>query len=214
MITCIVGEKGGTGKSTVATGLAAMLAANDRDTLLIDADTQLTTTKWQAIRAENPDLPQLACISLFGKTLAKEVRSLAPRYQDIIIDTGGRDTVEMRSALTVCDFAVLPFQPSQFDLWTVETMYTMLDQASAVNPDMKVMAVISQCETNLTTTDYLKAQEFIRDFPGMTLSTTPIRKRIAFKRAGQMGMNVIEFERNPLGKATLELKQLYQDIFE
>ena len=214
MITCIVGEKGGTGKTTVATGLAAMLAANGHDTLMVDADTQLTTTKWQALRSENPDLAQLACISLFGKTLAKEVRSLAPRYQRIIIDTGGRDTVEMRSALTVCDFAVLPFQPSQFDLWTVDTMYTMLEQASVVNPGMKVLAVISQCETNLTTTDYLKAQEFIREFPGMTMSTSPIRKRIAFKRAGQLGMNVIEYERNPLAKATQELRQLYRDIFE
>lgn len=214
MRICVVGEKGGTGKSTLATGLAAMRAAAKRDVLLVDADTQLTSNKWHGVRAENPDLPQLSCVSIFGRALPKEVNSIAPRYQDVVIDTGGRDTVEMRAALTVCELAVLPFQPSQFDLWTVDKMYEMLEQAGAINQELRVLAVITLSETNLTTTDYLKAQEFIREFPGMVLATTPIRKRVAFKRAGQVGMSVIEYERNPLAKASQEFQQLYRDIFE
>ncbi len=213
MRLCLVGEKGGTGKSTLATSLAAMLATAGKDVLLVDSDTQLTASKWQAIRAENEALPRVSCVSVFGKGTAKELQNLAKRYDDLVIDTGGRDTFEMRAALTVCDLAVLPFQPSQFDLWTVEKMYEMLESASAYNPDIKVLAVINQAETNLTTTDYLAAQQFIKGYQGISLATEPLRKRVSFKRAGQAGMSVVEYERNPLKKSSMELKQLYMDIF-
>lgn len=213
MKLCVVGEKGGTGKTTLATSLAACLANAARDVLLVDSDTQLTASKWQAVRAENDQLPRVNCVSLFGKSLAKEVNNLGPRYQDIIIDTGGRDTYEMRAALTVCELAVLPFLPSQFDLWTVEKMHEMLENASALNPDLKVLAVVSKTETHHTTLDYLEAQAFLKDFQGITLASKPVRNRVAFKRAGQMGMNVIEYERNPLSKSSIELQQLYNDIF-
>lgn len=213
MKLCVVGEKGGTGKTTIATGLAACRAAAGRDVLLIDADTQRTASKWQALRAENAALPRVNCVSLLGKGLAKEVLNLAPRYQDIIIDTAGRDTMEMRAALAVCEIAVLPFQPSQFDLWTAETMHEMLNTASALNPALSVLAVVSRAETNLTTVDYLEAQRFLKEFQGVTMATKPLRNRVAFKRACQLGMNVIEYENDPLLKSTIELRQLYHDIF-
>lgn len=213
MRLCVVGEKGGTGKTTIATNLAAMLACAGRDVLLVDADTQRTASKWQAIRSENESLPRVSCVQLLGRGLAGEVNAIAPRFQDVIIDTGGRDTVEMRAALIVSELAVLPFLPSQFDLWTVELMHAMLENASALNPELKVLSVVSKAETNLTTLDYLDAQAFLKDFPGIVPATRPIRNRVAFKRAGQSGMSVVEYERNPLSKSTVELQQLYNDIF-
>lgn len=213
MRICVVGEKGGTGKSTIATGLSAELACAQSDVLLVDSDTQLTSSKWQAVRAENDKLPRVSCVSLFGKSMAKELQNLATRYEHLVVDTGGRDTYEMRAALTVCELAILPFQPSQFDLWTVEKVNEMLETASAVNPNLRVIAVISRAETNHSTQDYMAAQEFISGFPGITLATTPIRSRVAFKRAGQVGMSVIEYERDARSKSTMELRQLYNDIF-
>lgn len=214
MIVCTIGEKGGTGKTTTATGLAACLANAGRDVLLVDSDTQLTASKWQATRTENEDLIQIGCVSLFGKSMPKELKNLESRYQDIVIDTGGRDTYEMRAALTVCDWAVIPFTPGQFDLWTVERMHDMLEAAEAINPKLRALALISKTETNPSVTDHEEARKFIAGFQSMTLATVPIRNRIAFKRAGQMGMSVIEYEKDKNSKSCEELQQLYNDIYQ
>ena len=46
MILLLGGEKGGTGKSTLATNLAAWLAVAGRDVILVDTDVQRTAAHW------------------------------------------------------------------------------------------------------------------------------------------------------------------------
>lgn len=207
------GEKGGTGKSILATNLAAMRARAGRDVLLVDTDPQGSSSGWQAIRIGNAELPKVSCVQKFGKTVSSEVRDLAGRFQDIVIDAGGRDSVEMRSALLVAQLAVLPFQPAQFDLWTVEKMHELLDQAAAFNEQIRALAVVNQAETNHSVTDYLDAKELIADFEGIELLEAPVRKRVAFKRAAAMGMGVVEYDKDPQSKASLEITQLYNAVF-
>lgn len=212
-IIAVVGEKGGTGKSVLATNLAAMRAAAGYDVLLVDTDPQGSASGWQAVRNDNPALARVSCIQKFGKTVNAEVRDLANRYQDIIIDAGGRDSVEMRSALLAVELAILPFQPAQFDLWTVSKMHELLEQASAFNASLRALAVINQAETNHSTTDYQDAQELISDYPGIELLEHPIRKRVAFKRAAAAGMSVAEYDPTPYAKAADEITKLYRAVF-
>lgn len=223
-IIAIAGEKGGTGKSVVATNLAAMRAIAGRDVLLVDADTQGSSSGWQAVRQENTALPKVNCVQKFGKSLAAEVRDLATRYDDVLIDSGGRDSLEMRGALLVAQQVLMPFQPAQFDLWTLEKMHSMLEDVAAFNTDIRALAVINQAETNSSTTDYQDALEMMADYPGLELFEHPIRKRIAFKRATAQGMAVVEFEKPPKqssgfplemvrDKASREMMLLYKKVF-
>ena len=122
MIILFGGEKGGTGKTTLATNLAAMRARAGRDVLLIDTDPQGSASYWTQCRDEEKVEPRVACVQKFGKGLQAEVRDLANRYQDIIIDAGGRESVELRAGIVVADFAFIPIQPSQFDVWTLGRM--------------------------------------------------------------------------------------------
>ena len=58
MIVLIGGEKGGTGKSTLATNLAVCLAHRGRDVLLLDCDPQRSSASWVGVRSANaPDAP-------------------------------------------------------------------------------------------------------------------------------------------------------------
>jgi chromosome partitioning protein len=50
MIVLIGGEKGGTGKTTLAIHLAAQLTASGRDALLVDTDKQGSASSWCASR--------------------------------------------------------------------------------------------------------------------------------------------------------------------
>src|SRR5512143_948356 len=117
MITLIGGEKGGTGKTTLAVNLAALRTLQGRDVLLIDTDIQASASYWTQSRDEAEVQPRVACIQKFGKGLQTEVQDLARRYQDIIIDAGGRDSVELRIGLVVAKRAFIPIQSSQFDIW-------------------------------------------------------------------------------------------------
>ena len=47
---------------------------------------------------------------------------MAAKYRDIVIDAGGRDSVELRAAMTVADALYIPIQASQFDVWTLDQM--------------------------------------------------------------------------------------------
>ena len=89
MIVLLGGEKGGTGKSTMATNLAAIHAINGNDVILVDADKQASSAAWAALRDENGLTPRVPCVQKLGKTLHVEVKELERRYQTVIVDCGG-----------------------------------------------------------------------------------------------------------------------------
>src|SRR4051812_49677905 len=100
MIIVAGGIKGGSGKTTVATNLTILRAAQGRDVLLIDADDQETATDFTILRNERqPESVSYTSIKLTGAAVRTETLRLAKKYQDIIIDTGGRDTTSQRAAL-------------------------------------------------------------------------------------------------------------------
>ena len=164
-IILIGGEKGGTGKTTLAVNLAALRALQGRDVLLIDTDIQASASYWAQSRDEAGIQPRVACIQKFGKGLQTEVRDLARRYQDLIIDAGGRDSAELRAALVVAERVYIPIQPSQFDIWTLGRMD---DLVKYVGFSRARMFDMFKAQTGLTPNDYLqrlrveKAQEQLR----------------------------------------------------
>ena len=127
MIILIGGEKGGTGKTTVATNLAAIRANKDHDILLVDTDKQGSASSWSDIRDLNKNDVRVPNIQKFGVNLTQDIQDLRSRYEDIIIDAGGRDSVELRAAMTIADKMFIPVQASQFDpqLWQVEVPLTV-----------------------------------------------------------------------------------------
>ena len=212
MIILIGGEKGGTGKTTIATNLAAMRALAGRDVLLIDTDPQGSANYWAQSRDEENITPRVACVQKFGKGLPKEVQDLAHRYQDIIIDAGGRDSVELRSALVVTERLFVPIQPSQFDIWTLNQMEELVETAKAFNPDLIAKVLISRSSTNPSVHESDDTGKLLDDFDNLDLSDTTIRDRIAYRKAAKDGLAVIELKpKDP--KAVKEMEELYKEVF-
>ncbi|MBE0435233.1 MAG: AAA family ATPase [Methylomicrobium sp.] len=212
MIILIGGEKGGTGKTTMATNLAAMRALAGRDVLLIDTDPQGSANYWAQNRDEENVIPRVACIQKFGKGLPKEVQDLAHRYQDIVIDAGGRDSVELRSALVVAERAYIPIQPSQFDIWTLDQMDTLVETAKGFNPDLQATVVISRSSTNPSVHESDDTGKLLDDFANLDLARITIRDRIAYRKAAKDGLAVVELKpKDP--KAVEEMETLYKEVF-
>ncbi|BBL77422.1 AAA family ATPase [Methylomagnum ishizawai] len=211
MIILIGGEKGGTGKTTLATNLAALRALAGRDVLLIDTDTQGSASDWAQQRGDG-GARRVACVQKFGKGLQAEVLDLAGRYQDVVIDAGGRDSVELRAALVVAGRAYIPVQPSQFDLWTLDRMDGLVGTAQGFNPGLEARVVLCRASTHPAVGDRRDAAELMADFPHLALSATAIHDRAAYRKAAREGLCVEELRPRD-AKAAEETLALYQEAF-
>lgn len=212
MIVLIGGEKGGTGKTTLATNLAAMRALSGRDVLLIDTDPQGSANYWTQSRDDESVVPRVACVQKFGKGLPLEVKDLATRYQDIIIDAGGRDSVELRSGLVVTEKVYIPIQPSQFDIWTLNQMDELVETAKGFNSALQARVIISRSSTNPSVHESEETEKLLVDFPNLDLANVTVRDRIAYRKAAKDGLSVTELKpRDP--KAVEEMEALYKEVF-
>jgi len=213
MIILVGGEKGGTGKTTLATNLAAMRAAQGVDVLLVDTDRQGSASFWGALRDDEAGVPPVPCVQVFGKGVARQVADLAGRYGDVVVDAGGRDSVELRSAMVVADRLFVPVQASQFDVWTLEQMDELVGQAQAINPGLSASVVLNRASTHPRVQEAAEAEALVADFESLGVSGVTVRDRIAYRRAAAEGRGVAEMP-EPDPKAVAEMGAWYRAVFD
>jgi len=212
MITVVGGTKGGSGKSTVATNLAIMLAGAGRDVLLVDADDQETSTDFTNLREGNrPGGAGYTCVALTGPAVRTGVQRLVPKHQHVIIDTGGRDTVSQRAALSICTAYLVPFAPRSFDVWTLDKVSDLVEEARTVNPDLRAFAFINKADPRGS--ENAEAAELLRSRPALTFIPTGLGNRKAFGAAAAAGLGVVEL-RPQDAKASEEIQALYGYLFD
>jgi chromosome partitioning protein len=212
MITVVGGTKGGSGKSTVATNLAIMLTAAGKEVLLVDADDQETSTDFTNLReGARPGGAGYTCVALTGPAVRTGVQRLAPKHEHVIIDTGGRDTISQRAALSICDTYLVPFAPRSFDVWTLDKVAQLVEEARAVNPALRALAFINRAEARGA--ENAEAAELIRSKPGLEFVSTSLGTRKAFAHAAAAGLSVTEL-RPQDQKASEEISALYGHLFD
>jgi chromosome partitioning protein len=212
MIIVAGGVKGGGGKTTVATNLAILRASENRDVLLVDADDQETASDFTIIRNERqPGGAGYTSIKLSGQAVRTETLRLAKKYQDIIIDTGGRDTTSQRAALSVADVLLVPFVPRSFDVWTIEKVAAIVGEMRPANPRLQAYTFINRADPRGIDND--EAAEILRENKELTFIDLSLVNRKAFANAAAQGLAVTELKpQDP--KATEEMVILARHIFD
>ena len=210
MITVVGGTKGGTGKSTVATNLAVMHAAAGADVLLVDADEQGTATAFTNMR--NHTMPQGAgytCVALTGRAVLTELRRLAPKYQEVVVDLGGSNEGTQRGALAICDAYLVPFAPRSFDVWALDRVAGLVEEGRAVNPDLRAYAFLNRADARGG--DNAAAADIIRDQSALEFVPAALGNRKSYARAATSGLCVTEL-RPADAKAVEEIEALFRHL--
>lgn len=212
MILVIGGVKGGSGKTTVAINLAVMRASAGFDVLLIDADDQESASDFTALRNKSHDAGAgYTCIKLTDTNVRTETKRLVDKYDDILIDTGGRDTTSQRAALTIANVLIVPFVPRSLDVWTLDKVSKLIGEIQAVNERLSAYAFINRADPRGQ--DNREAEDILKDAASIDFIDCPLGSRKAFGNATSAGAGVIELKPQD-EKATEEIECLYKYIFD
>jgi chromosome partitioning protein len=214
MILTVGNTKGGVGKTTIAVNAAIVRAAAGRDVLLIDGDEQQTAITFTELRSSQLGQPGYTAVSLYGAAIRTQVRQLATKYDDIVIDVGGRDTGSLRAALTITDTFLVPVLPRSFDLWAVDNVAELVREAREV-PNPKLRACIFLNCADAQGSDNEDAAQELKAAPGMDLLSASIGRRKAFPNAAAAGKAVTEqtAKEGRDQKAIQELTDLVEAVY-
>lgn len=212
MIITVGNTKGGVGKTTLALNLAIARALAGRDVWFIDGDTQGTGQIALTIRAENEVSPFIACAQYTdGVTLRQQVKQTGGKFDDVIIDVGGRDSSALRSALTLTDILIIPFAPRSFDTWALSDMSQLIKEAQDMRGEFPVYAVLNNAD--ISGTDNIEAIEEIKDYPLIKYIDAPLKRRKSVATSAGRGLSILEY--TPVdAKAVGEMQHLIDIVFK
>jgi chromosome partitioning protein len=113
----VINGKGGSGKTTVSTNLAAWLAKRGQTTVLVDADPQGSASFWLNSRAAN--LPKIFGVKI--ETNSRTTRSFqwrAPRSTRWLITDAapGLSDIALNDLIQNHDLIIVPVMPSEIDI--------------------------------------------------------------------------------------------------
>ena len=206
MIIGLLNQKGGVGKTTLSVNLAASLARTGARLLLIDADPQGSALDWAAAR-EGESL--FSVIGFPRATIHKEIGKIGQGYDHIIIDGPPRVTDLSRSAIMASDVVLIPVQPSPYDIWSVDEIVKLTEEARVYRDNQKVTFVINRKIANSIIGRDVREALANYSIPTMTAAVT---QRVIYAEAVAQGQAVYELD--PNGPAAVEIEAVTNELLE
>lgn len=209
MIIAIGNQKGGVGKSTLATNLAVSYRHVGWSVIIVEADPSVRTVSlWGQDRTEQ-DLGPISVIRQQGRLTAL-LRDLNDRYDAVLVDLPGKDSQELRTAFLAADLALLPAQASQADVDATVEMREILDDAQDMNDRLKVAVVLNRVPTHCWNEEDKEAREVLAQ-TFENVCETVIHERKAFRVTLRDGLTVMEGSDR---KARQEIEELADELRE
>jgi chromosome partitioning protein len=212
MICTIASIKGGTGKSTIATNLSVLCAQNNFTTLLVDADKQRSSFDFISVRSAESLSPSVTSCVVYGKTAGMEISKLSKNFDITIVDVGGTDSTTLRSCLLSTNILLIPILPSQFDVWSLEQMNSLLEEVVQIKNEIQVLTILNKKDTNPNVgiaDDFLN---ILSDFTCIKEINYFLGYRIAFRHALTLGKSVGEMCKKDI-KAITEMEKIFKGVF-
>ena len=208
-VVAIVNQKGGTGKTTLATNLAWVLAEKGT-VLLLDADTQASSQNWAA------GGPMPANATVKGATdgdLLQQIRALASNYDWTIIDGPPGISRTTADAVRMADVVLIPAKPSPLDVWAAADIVAAVQARQRTNngqPRAAFVITMTQPRTRLSR----QIDDALNEM-GIPVLQARTTQRVAYPNAINDGNSVVagrdQTARNEILAITDELEGMSND---
>jgi chromosome partitioning protein len=194
----IVGQKGGTGKTTLAENLAVAATTARHSVALIDLDPQTTATNWSDRRkSETPTV--VSCqVARLGFVLAAAQKN---GVEMVFLDGPGKNAEATIAAAKAADLVLIPIQPIINDSETLPAFRDLL----RVTGDKPAVVILNNAP--IQGDRHIHAREAAEQ-AGFTVCPVVLFHRAAVYDSPLPGLAVQEYE--PDGKAAYEFAQLYK----
>ncbi len=194
----IVGQKGGTGKTTIAEALAVTASNSRRSVVVIDLDPQTTATNWHDRR--KPDKPTVvSCQVSRLRFVLDEARKNGVDL--VILDTPGKNAEATIEAAKAANLVLIPIQPIINDIETLPALRDLLRVAG----DKPAIVIINNAP--IQGRRHIEAEETAQGM-GFVVCPVVIYRRAAHYDSPLSGLAASEHE--PDGKAAQEISQLHK----
>ena len=178
-VIAVLNQEGGSGKTTIATHLARALQLAGADVLLVDSDPQGSARDWAAVREDHP----LAVVGIDRPTIDRDLKQIARK--DFVVIDGAPQAADLAvSAIKAADFALIPVQPSPYDIWAAADLVDLVKQR-------------------------IEVTEALAGY-GLPVLESRITQRVSYPGTAAAGLTVMESE--PDGDAAAEIHALAAEI--
>ena len=189
----VLNPKGGSGKSTIATNLAAYYAWRGRRVALMDHDPQGSSMRWLKVRP--PELPPIYGIAAFEKKLGM-TRAFAwrapPGTERLIVDTPAAVTpLQMREYTADPHAIVVPVLPSDIDIHAASRCIADLLLVAKVHRSERRLVIVAN-RARRNTKAYSSLMKFLHS---MRIPVAAVlRDSQAYVRSAETGMVIHEMK--------------------
>ena len=194
-VIAVLNQKGGAGKTTIATHLARAFQLSGAEVLLVDSDPQGSARDWSAVRDDNP------------VTVVGDLKSLA--HKDYIIIDGAPQAANLAvSAIKAADFILIPVQPSPYDIWATSDLVDLVQQRIEMT-DGKLQAAFVISRAIKGTKMSSEVGGALEGY-GLPVLETRITQRVIYPGSAAQGTTVLD--EYPTGDAAMEIYALAAEI--
>jgi len=205
-VLAVLNQKGGVGKTTIATHIAMRLSELKHRVLLIDADQQGSSLDWKAARGE---APAFTVVGLPKDSIHREIGELSKDYDWVVIDGPPRVSTVAKSAIAASDMVLIPVQPSPYDVWAAKDIVDLIVEVRVLKEDLKAAFTVNR--KIVGTAIGRDVSSALSNFPVAVLKSF-ISQRVSFAESAASGRTVLEVE--PRGAGAKEVRDLVKEIME
>ena len=203
-VIAVLNQKGGSGKTTIATHLARALQLQGSSVLLVDSDKQGSARDWSAVDESNP----VTVIGLDRPTLDRDLKNISDK-DFVVIDGSPQATDLAVSAIKAADFVLIPVQPSPYDIWATSDLVDLVNQRIEMTDNkLKSAFVVSRAIKN--TKIGSEVSEVLIEY-GLPVLNAKIVQRIAYPNSAAIGKTVFETE-SKTSDAVAEMNALATEV--
>lgn len=202
-VIAVLNQKGGSGKTTIATHLARALQLDGKDVLLVDSDPQGSARDWAAVREDNP----LAVVGIDRPTIDRDLKAIGRK--DFVVIDGAPQAADLAvSAIKAAHFVLIPVQPSPYDIWATADLVELVKQRIEVT-DGKLQAAFVVSRAIKGTRIGAEVTEALNGY-GLPVLESRITQRVSYPGTAAAGSTVMDAE--PDSDAAAEVRALANEI--